>query len=362
MTVTHNQTIRLAAVGDLLLTALPGKASARGLEAIADDIRKLFSSCDLVFANLECTLPGENCVTTEPLVLSTDRQIRSLKDSGINIVTLGNNHSFDCFDQGFQKMTDILAELEIARFGAGTNFDEASRPLVVERNGVSVAFLGFVDASSGPHGFADKAKSGVAEFNVEQICRQIKAIKTEVDHVIVSPHWGMERFRIPSVMQVEQAHALVDAGASMILGHHPHVMQGLEIYRGAPIAYSLGNFLANNVYWRNGDQLTWNRFERSGMLLVAEFSADRVLNIEQIPVLDDGMAIAMDGTGRGGRYIQRANRLLRKGMTEKDYRREKFYVQIVKPLLAQLRWSKMKRVRPGHFKKLLRLLSPQQDC
>jgi poly-gamma-glutamate synthesis protein (capsule biosynthesis protein) len=360
MTATPDHTIRLAAVGDLLLTALPGEVSARGVEALGDDIRKLFSSCDIVFANLECTLPGEDCVMTEPLVLSTERQIRSLRDSGINIVTLGNNHSFDCFDQGYQKLTDILAELEITYFGAGSDYDEAVHPVVVERNGVSVAFLGFVDASSGPHDFAGEAKSGVAEFNVSHICQQIREIKAKVDHVVISPHWGLERFRIPSVDQVEQAHALVDAGASMLLGHHPHVMQGLEMYRNAPVAYSLGNFLANNVYWRNGDQLTWNRFERTGMLLIAELSAEKVISIEQLPVFDDGRTISLDGTGRGDQYIERANRLLRKGITEKGYRREKFHVQTVKPLLAQLSWSKIKRIRPGHFRKLLRLLSPQQ--
>ncbi len=99
----------------------------------------------------------------------------------------------------------------------------------------------------------------------------------------------------------------------MILGHHPHVMQGLETYRGAPVAYSLGNFLANNVYWRNGDYLTWNCFERTGVVLVIELSADRVLNIEQIPVFDDGVTISLDSCGRGGRYIERANRLLHQG-------------------------------------------------
>ena len=361
MTAIRNNTIRLAAVGDLLLTALPGDNTARGLEALSDDVRELFSSCDIVLANLECTLSGDECVPTEPLVLSTEKQIRSLRDSGINIVTLGNNHTFDSFDQGFKTLTEILKDLDIPSFGAGLDYSEAARPVVMERNGVSLAFMGFVDRSSGPQGFADENKSGVAEFSVEHICQQIKDVKAKVDHVVISPHWGRERFRIPSREQMEQARTLVDAGASMILGHHPHVMQGLEMYRGAPVAYSLGNFMANNVYWRNGDQLTWNRFERTGFILTTELSADRVLNVKQVPVFDDGVTISLDNSGRGDRYIERANRLLRQGITEKAYGREKFYVQTVKPVLAQLRWSKLKRLRPGHFGKLLRLLSPQQD-
>ncbi len=356
MTAFNKNSIRFAAVGDLLLTAMPGDSAARGLEALSEDIRALFASCDVVFANLECTLPGNTSVPTEPLVLSTEEQIRSLKDAGVNIVTLGNNHAFDCLDEGFHKVSGILADIGIPWCGAGANLEEAARPVIIEKNGVSVAFLGVVGKSSGPHRFADESVGGVAPIDVEHICQSITQIKEKVDHVIISPHWGMERFRIPSGEQIVQAKAFIDAGASMILGHHPHVLQGVEIYNGAPIAYSLGNFLANNVYWKDGDQLEWSRFERTGLILVAELRTDCVSNIEQIPVYDDGLSISIDKSGRGDRYLYKANHLLHKGITTKIYNREKFYIQAVKPIVAQLKWSKLRRIRPSHLGKLMKLL------
>ena len=221
MTADNNNSIRFAAVGDLLLTAMPGDSTARGLEVLSEDVRELFTSCDFVFANLECTLPGNATVPTEPLVLSTEEQIRSLKDAGVNIVTLGNNHTFDCLDEGFNKVSGILTDIGIPWCGAGANLEEASHPAIVEKNGVSVAFLGVVGESSGPHRFADGSVGGVAPIDVEHICQSITQIKEKVDHVIISPHWGMERFRIPSGEQVVQARAFIDAGASMILGSPP---------------------------------------------------------------------------------------------------------------------------------------------
>ena len=357
MTDNSHKTIRIAAVGDLLLTTMPDGSATRGLDALSADVRELFASCDLVFANLESTLRHKDRISTEPLVLALEEQIRSLKDSGINLVTLGNNHASDCFDAGFQGTVELLNEMDIGWFGAGLDYEEASRPFFVEMNGVSIAFLGVVDISTGPYQFATNTCGGVVPLTVKQICQEIKCLKEKVDHVIVSPHWGMERFRIPSVEQMKQARLLVEAGASMLLGHHPHVMQGLEVYQEAPIAYSLGNFLANKVYWRNGDHIVWSQFERTGAILIAEISSDRVFNVEQIPVFDDGVSVSIDHSGQGEQYIKKLNYLLDKGVTEKSYKREKFYVQTIKPIVAQFKWSKLKRIRPGHFGKLLKLFS-----
>ncbi|MDT8405486.1 CapA family protein [Sulfuriflexus sp.] len=357
MQADRRNSIRFAAVGDLLLADLPGGRAGRGMESLSGDVRALFASCDLVFANLEATLPGERSVATEPVVLSTVAQIRSLAESGISLVTLGNNHVFDCLEEGFLNLAGALNEMGIPWFGAGQDLAEASRPAIIELNGLSIGFLGAVDKSSAPSAFASASAVGVAPLDISQICQSIRVLRKQVDHVVVSPHWGMERFRIPSPEQIEQARLMVEAGATMILGHHPHVLQGVETYRGALTAYSLGNFLANNVHWRDGDQLEWNRFERTGLILLAEFSADRVFNIEQIPVFDDGVCISIDKSGRGDRYLQKANLLLQKGITAKDFNRERFYIQTVKPIMAQLKWSKLKRIRPSHLGKLKKLLS-----
>jgi len=349
--------VRFAAVGDLLLTARSNDRPGRGIEALSPEIVSLFKSCDVVFANLECTLFGEKMVSTEPRVLSTEHQVRSLHESGIDIVSLGNNHTFDCFDEGFLKLTAILKEMGIKWCGAGLNLDQALNVPVVEANGFKIAFLCVVDCSTGSSSFATKEASGVAPLETDNICSIIEGLRPRVDHIIVSPHWGMERFRIPSLLQIEQARAFVNAGASMVLGHHPHVLQGMEIYHGAPVVYSLGNFIASHVYWEDGDYLTWSRFERTGCIFFAEIDSTSVFNVKQIPVVDDGNLVSIDKTPWGRNCVNRVNRLLERGVTQEIYNREAFFVATVKPVLSRLKWSKLKKTRPKDFKKLFHLIS-----
>lgn len=340
-----------------MLTARSSDRPGRGVESLAPEIVSLFKSCDVVFANLECTLFGEKMISTEPRVLSTEDQVRSLQGSGIDIVSLGNNHTFDCFDEGFLKLTTILTEMGVKWCGAGLNLDQALDVPVIEVNGLKIAFLCVVDGSSGPSSFATKEASGVAPLELDTICRMIEGLKPRVDHIIVSPHWGMERFRIPSLLQIEQAKAFVNAGASMVLGHHPHVLQGMEIYHGAPVAYSLGNFIASHVYWESGDYLTWSRFERTGCIFFAELDSTSVFNVEQIPVVDDGNLVSIDKTRWGRNCVNRVNRLLEKGVTQDKYKREAFFVATIKPILSRLKWANFKKTRPKDFKKLIHLLS-----
>jgi poly-gamma-glutamate synthesis protein (capsule biosynthesis protein) len=143
----------------------------------------------------------------------------------------------------------------------------------------------------------------------------------------------------------------------MVLGHHPHVIQGMELYKETPIVYSLGNFLANHVYWDNGDFLTWNRFERIGCILLAELDKGGIQSVRQIPIFDDGETIRLENSGWGQGRLDKANQLLANGITSSMYRREAFRVRTLKPILSHLNWSKLSRVRPGHLRKALRLFS-----
>lgn len=329
--------IRVAAIGDLLLTTRPGApAPGRGLEALSARVRELFASCDLVLANLECTLPGGPPVPTEPRVFTSDRQIQSLAESGIRCVSLANNHGFDAGDEGFTNLTGRLDESGISWYGAGLDLAEAARPLILELKSIRLALLGAVDPSTGMHRFAADGSSGVPRLEPERFRAEIAQLRREVDHVILSPHWGEERFRFPSPQKIAEARSFIDAGASMVIGHHPHVIQGMETYRDRPIQYSLGNFLVNHVYWQSGDYLTWNRFERTGCILLADLAKDGVTNIRQIPVYDDGTIIDIDASGKGERFLKNANRMLAKSISVSKYQRERLRVSFLLPALAKL--------------------------
>ncbi len=351
------KTIRFGAVGDLLLSTRPNSDTpGRGVEALADDVCELFASCDIVLANLECTLPGRQKVPIEPRVVSTETQVRSLQNSGVGIVSLANNHIFDCMEQGFKNTRDTLKTIGIPCFGAGCNLTEALRPAIIDAKDFRLGFLGAVDKTTGLSYFANETSFGAAPLCEKNVCQMIQNLRRDVDHVIVTLHWGKERFRIPSPQQIMQARKCVDAGASMVLGHHPHVLQGMEIYRNAPILYSLGNFIANDVYYSNGDSFTWSRFERTSCVFIAELSANGVNNFTQTPVLDNGEKVFVDTSRWGVKCLNKVNQRLINGVTPKRYRREKFYIEFVKPILNHLKWSELHRLRPRHFHKALQLI------
>ena len=362
MTAPEKKSVRFAAMGDLLLAPGPSfSAKGRGLEALSGDLKALIRLQDIVFANLECTLPGSDTVPTEPRVVSTDAQVSSLQQAGIGVVTLANNHMFDSLDEGFKRVVELLKRANIQFCGAGRNAREALRPAIIESRGIRIGFVGVADKSTGANRFADDSASGVARLEIEKIAGIVASLKERVHHVIVSPHWGEERFRLPSPEQVRQARTLIDAGASMVLGHHPHVLQGLEIYKGAPIAYSLGSFLANSVHYANGDKLLWDRFERTGCILLAELDEKQVRNIRQIATFDDGKNIHLKETGTEANTLAKINRMLGRCLDEQRYRRERFRVRVVKPILSHLRWSELKKLRPEQFRKGLNLIFKGSD-
>ncbi len=355
MTVDGQGSIRIAAVGDLLLACEPnGSYSPRDSAAIFAGVRRLLSQCVIVFGNLECTLVGDGAtVATEPRVVSAPELVNGIKTAGFTVVSLGNNHMFDCLEVGFHRLQALLDELGIAYFGAGDNLAEAAAPTILKKAGIRIAFIAGVDERSGPSHFATETHWGVAPLDVIRMTKQIHELRDRVDHVIVSVHWGEERFLIPSPVQIEQAHAFVDAGASMVLGHHPHVLQGLEMYRGTPIIYSLGNFVTNDVHFTNGDIMKWNHTERTGCILLADLNKTNSGNVRQVPTYDSGQRVCIDRTGFGGRRIDRVNLAVSEGVSLKRYRLEHLLVKTIKPVLQHLRWSQLRRLRPAHVRNAL---------
>jgi len=344
---------RLIAVGDLLLPAAPrGSAASRDMSLAFAGVREALAAGDIVFGNLECTLPGDGTmVPTEPRVISTEEMVRAIQPAGFHVVSLANNHAFDCLQPGFHKLRSLLDEMGIAHFGAGDNLEEAAAPAVVEARGIRVAFLGVADERSGARPFATASHWGVAPLDLDRLTGQIRELLGDVHHVIVSPHWGEERFLIPSPEQVEQARQLIDAGASMVLGHHPHVLQGLESRRGRPIIYSLGNFVACEVPYTNGDAVRWNRTERTGCLLTAELIGDAIRDVRQHPTYDDGARIQFDRGPLGRRRIATVNRAIRCGVTPARYRRERLWVKTIRPIPQHLRWPNLGTSRLGKIRR-----------
>jgi capsule synthesis protein PGA_cap len=339
--------IRLAAVGDLLLSTDPcGEIRPRDGEKLFSEVTPILAQSDVVFGNLECTLCGNgDTVPTEPRVITSEELIRSVKAAGIGVVTLANNHAFDCLLEGFHRTRSLLDEIGISSFGAGDTQANATAPIILEAKGIRLGFIGAVDRQTGAGPMAEPDSYGVAPLDIERMTAQIRELRNKVDHVIVSVHWGEERFQIPAPNQIEQAHRLVHAGASLVLGHHPHVLQGLERYQGAIIIYSLGNFTANDVYYTDGDRLTWNRTERTGCILQVEMDSKTICGIEQILTCDSGRTIEIDPSRFGSKLSARLNRSVARGVTLRRYRWEHLRIKILKSVLEHFRWRHLKRLR-----------------
>ena len=201
-----------------------------------------------------------------------------------------------------------------------------------------------------------KADAASEEVDMDRLTAEVRELRGQVHHVIVSPHWGEERLLIPEPEQVEQARALIEAGASMVLGHHPHVLQGLEFHRGRPIVYSLGNFVACEVPYTNGDRVRWNRTERTGCILTATLTTDEVAEVEQTPTDDDGEVVRVDRSDFGRRRLAKVNRAIRRAVTARRYRRQRLWVKTIRPILLHLRWSELRRVGPKKVRKAFALL------
>jgi len=200
------------------------------------------------------------------------RAIQGLKASGFDFVALGNNH---VLDYGPASLKDTLALLDragIEHAGAGMNRAAAWKPAVVTRDGATVAFLSFSHIL--PAGFvATDSKAGLARGrgNMDAVSSAIKAAQARYDYVLVSFHWGIEYKDYANADQVRDARRAIDAGADMVLSHHPHVLQGVELYKGKLIAYSLGNFAGWKNFGRSGD------LALSGLLTVKVAGDGRVL-------------------------------------------------------------------------------------
>ena len=202
---------------------------------------KEYQQADLAMVNLE------NPLTKATLAMpgkqfnfkANPDAVKVLTSGGVDLVNLANNHTMDFEADGLKETLATLDAAGIQYMGAGKDLTEARRPKIVDVKGQRIAYLSYWGEEYG----AEANKAGVNSIKEERIAEDIKAIRDQVDWVVVNFHWGQELAEVPADWQVKLGHFTVDQGADVIVGHHPHVLQGAEIYKGRPIAYSLGNFI-----------------------------------------------------------------------------------------------------------------------
>ncbi|MBM4021627.1 MAG: CapA family protein [Planctomycetes bacterium] len=233
--------VAVAFVGDIMLDNGPGHAIASGRDpftACAD----LLLDADFTVGNLECVLgkKGRQVLKAYTFRAATDSP-RHLKRyfSGLSVA---NNHALDFGSEGLVECLRILAAEGIPQVGGGRDLAAARRPLVFEKHGIRVAVVaanGFQAAASA----AGEATPGIAPLEESAILADIAAARKAADFVVPLVHWGPELVAEPDAADRALARRMIEVGAAAVIGSHPHVTQTVDVHRGCPIVYSLGNFV-----------------------------------------------------------------------------------------------------------------------
>lgn len=240
---TPDGEVTIAAVGDIMLARdLIDLMEANGALYPFERVRSLLEDADLTIANMEGTFTERGIAAGKLYTFRTPpRFAAGLAQAGIDLVSLGNNHTMDFGPEGLEDTLAALDAAGIRHTGAGANERAARSPVLVTIDGVRIAFLSYTSISETV--FAGPDSSGVAQATVDAITSDVQSARAEADVVIVALHSGVEYTDAPQPEQQQLAHAAIDAGAALILGHHPHTLQGWEYYGDGLIVYSLGNFV-----------------------------------------------------------------------------------------------------------------------
>jgi poly-gamma-glutamate synthesis protein (capsule biosynthesis protein) len=217
---------------------------------------------DAALINLETPLTPDCKLTQEGMTFCGDlKNVQGLVYAGVNVASIANNHMGNQGLEGIQSTVNVLKQHNINVTGNG-------EPAIVSVHGMTIGFLGY-------NGVGNKQK-GIAYADIDQIRQDIQTLKQRANIIVVAMHWGTEYTSTPNTFQVELAHKIIDAGADLIIGNHPHWVQGVEEYNGKFIAYSHGNLVFDQM---------WSQETREGVVGRYTFTNNKLTNVQFIPVI-----------------------------------------------------------------------------
>lgn len=268
--------ITIAAVGDIMLGHRAGPWLRRkGPGYPFERILPVLQEAQVVIGNLEAPISRRGtAVENKKFTLRAGPEAaQALQAAGIDVVSLANNHILDFGPLALQDTLTALGEQGILWSGAGMDLAAARVPAILHREGRTIAFLSY-SLTFPIEFYASPGRPGTAPGYKDYVRRDIKAARSRADLVVVSFHWGAELMITAKDYQRELARKSIDWGADLVLGHHPHVLQELELYRGRLIAYSLGNFVFGSESARTN----------TSMILLCTFERKTLVRAEAVPL------------------------------------------------------------------------------
>ncbi|MDP3993378.1 MAG: CapA family protein [Candidatus Doudnabacteria bacterium] len=286
MPITKPETATLLAVGDIMLSRNVGTKieQAQDPDLPFKKLGDLLRGADVTFGNLECPLSDLNIPIREGLVFRClTRDFGGVIDSGFDVLSTANNHSMDQGVKGLEFTIDYLQSQNILPTGtflllsppATEGGDEEG--VIIEKNGIKFGFLAYSYTAFNDGGRSAHPLISTMD-DLEKLRSDIVALKSQADLIIVSMHAGNEYTRKPNQMQIDFARAAIDAGADVVIGHHPHWIQEIEIYNGKPIFYSLGNFVFDQM---------WSQETREGLTVKLNIKNQKLESAELLPIIID---------------------------------------------------------------------------
>lgn len=282
-------TVTLTVVGDLMLVRNVPDAA----DALAPMARRL-RSADLTVGNLENTLSTDGEPTQGGDSFGgTPALVEVLRRAGFDALSLANNHAGDYGERALLQTVDLLANGPVRAFGAGRTTRAAARPLVLEARGTRFAFLGFNAIGETPMATATTPgalsvrmppRTGpLQQADLDRVTAAVRRADRVADAVVVLPHWGTQYTHAPEPVQHQVARALVDAGADLVVGGHPHWVQGVEQIQSVPVLHSLGNFVFD---------MGWEPQTMQGVVLETTWTGPELTSLRLVPYAMDPVTFA----------------------------------------------------------------------
>ncbi len=271
---TGKEVIKISIAGDWAPIRMFKEIMETSPESVYGDLLPILRSTDLSIANLESPLSDRGAPVFKSGAVFKGEQchIKALTAVPFDVVTLANNHVFDYGLDAFEDTLDVLNRNHVQWTGAGMSIKEAAAPLVINVKDTKIAIVNFSEGEDLT--FAGKGP-GVMGWDLSKVEDTIKALQSKVDFIIVISHCGIEYIPFPPPYVARAFQKMVRAGADIVIGHHPHVPQGIQFYKNTPIIYSLGNFAfyqPTDLYYR-----------KLGYLVNLGINKDALVSLELVP-------------------------------------------------------------------------------
>jgi poly-gamma-glutamate capsule biosynthesis protein CapA/YwtB (metallophosphatase superfamily) len=242
----HKHELTLGFAGDVMIGRLVNDhIKTTGYTQLWGNALALLRCTDINIVNLETAITRCQKIVPKVFNYKTDPDnVRALQEGHITVANLANNHVRDFDDAGLIETIQTLDHAHIGHVGAGKDLQAAQRPLIIRKHGITVGILGFTDNE--PTWKAGENKPGINYIqigDIETVAKCVNTIRSKVDFVIVTIHWGPNMRTQPSKEFISFAHQIIDVGVDIIHGNSAHVFQGIELYKGKLIMYDTGDFI-----------------------------------------------------------------------------------------------------------------------